>query len=394
MLANNNGESVRFELIELDMTTGLVRRLLENVKNVLSFSDNKLVYTTCPTSQSKKGSINILNVDTLAITSFESNNIVVEGFIDHYVIYTQLSPNKYNKNLYIKDLEKAASSILIEKNIYRFRNVVDNKLFYDIGNSTSTTLVTNDCTGANRKEWPLYISDVLLEQGGWLYFVRKAGYTSILCKSRPDGSKFSIIASDIEEFIEIKNGYLYYINDSATLIRVRMDGSNLQELCENVMEVLSVKEDRIIFVSSDDPITVQIGDQIQRKKLVKSIYAVDFSGSGKIKLLYDVNSFKKYDEKTVYYTTNEKPALSSNAMNDALYRLNVETYQTDKLLDIKTEEPKKTSGFTIAMIIMIFSFLLFLIGIGSEAPGMTAFGLISAFVSLIVGIFIKSSEST
>lgn len=222
------------------------------------------------------------------------------------------------------------------------------------------------------------------------------GYNSILCKSRLDGSKFSIIAADIEEFIEIKNGYLYYINDVSTLVKVRMDGSNLQELCDDVETVLSVKEDKIIFVSIDDRIT--IGEYAQSTtKIVKSIYAVDFSGGGKIKLAYSIKSAKEYDENTVYYVAAQEIKSSYDRLEkqlDVLYKLDVKTNQVDKLLDleVQAEEPK-LNGFAIAMIIMAIAAFLALIGFAAEAPGLGIFGLLIAIPSLVVGIGIKATEN-
>lgn len=169
-----------------------------------------------------------------------------------------------------------------------------------MGNTRKKSLINVNCDGSERKEWPLYISKVLFEQGGWLYFIRTAGYNSILCKSRLDGSKFTVIAADIEFFVCLKNGYLYYINSVSTLVKERMDGSNLQELCDDVETVLSVKEDKIIFLSVDDRITSTALEQ-SVTKTVKSIYAVDFTGSGKIKLAYNVKTAKEYDDNTVYY---------------------------------------------------------------------------------------------
>jgi hypothetical protein len=312
------------------------------------------------------------------------------------VVYTQVSPNDYNKNLYIKTLNSEEPEKLIEQNIFKFCDIIADKLFYYIGNSRNQTLININCDGSERKEWPMYISKVLFEQGGWLYFIRKAGYNSILCKSRLDGSKFSIIAADIEEFIEIKNGYLYYINDVSTLVKVRMDGSNLQELCDDVETVLSVKEDKIIFVSIDDRITTGTFEQ-STTKIVKSIYAVDFSGSGKIKLAYNIKSAKEYDDNTVYYVAAQEIKSSYDQLEkqlDVLYKLDVETNQVEKLLDLEVQkEESKMSGFAIAMIIMAIAFFFAFIGFAAEAPGLGIFGLITGFISLMIGVAVKANKN-
>ena len=407
LLANKGGEynSQKHDLVELNLATGEVRTVLENIKAIVSLTGNKMIYTISQKINSEssdyessnyKTLTNIINIDTMDIVELGTKKVSIEGFIDNYVVYTQVSPNEYNKNLYIKALNSEEPEKLIEQNIYKFCDIIANKLFYYIGNSRNQSLININCDGSERKEWPLYISDVLFEQGGWLYFIRKAGYNSILCKSRLDGSKFSIIAADIEKFIDIKNGYLYYINDVSTLVKVRMDGSNLQELCDDVETVLSVKEDKIIFVSIDDRITTGSFEQTTTK-IVKSIYAVDFSGSGKIKLAYNIKNAKEYDENTVYYIAAKEIKSSYDQLDkqlDVLYNLDVETNQVEKLLDLEVQqEESKMSGFAIAMIIMAIAFFFAFIGFAAEAPGLGIFGLIAGFISLMVGVGIKASKN-
>lgn len=407
LLANKDGEysSQKHDLVELNLATGEVRTVLENIKAIASLTGNKMIYTISQKINSEssdyessnyKTLTNIINIDTMDIVELGTKKVSIEGFIDNYVVYTQVSPNEYNKNLYIKALNSEEPEKLIEQNIYKFCDIIANKLFYYIGNSRNQSLININCDGSERKEWPLYISDVLFEQGGWLYFIRKAGYNSILCKSRLDGGKFSIIAADIEKFIDIKNGYLYYINDVSTLVKVRMDGSNLQELCDDVETVLSVKEDKIIFVSIDDRITTGSFEQTTTK-IVKSIYAVDFSGSGKIKLAYNIKNAKEYDENTVYYIAAKEIKSSYDQLDkqlDVLYNVDVETNQVEKLLDLEVQqEGSKMSGFAIAMIIMAIAFFFAFIGFAAEAPGLGIFSLIAGFISLMVGVGIKASKN-
>ena len=328
----------------------------------------------------------------MEVVNLGANTLHIEGFINESVVYTEKAPNEYNLDLFIKPLLDDAPKVLIEKNIYKFCDIIAGKLFYYIGNSNNQTLININCDGTSRREWPQYISHVLFEQGGWLYFIRSAFYNSVLCKARLDGSKFSIIAADIEKFIEIKNGFLYYINDESALVKVRMDGSNQQTLCENVEEVLSVQEDKILFISIDDKISVESFEQ-PSYKLVKSIYAVDFTGSGKIKLAYNIKSAKTYDEKTVYFVAAKKEKPSDNAQReqqDILYKLDADTNQTEQLLCLSApREESGFSGFAIAMCVMVFAILLAIIGFAADNPGIGVFGLLSGFTSMIVGVCVK-----
>ena len=175
-----------------------------------------------------------------------------------------------------------------------------------------------------------------------------------------------------------------------------MDGSNLQELCDDVESVLAVKEDKIIFVSIDD--RIKTGESAQTTtKIVKSIYAMDFSGSGKIKLAYNVKNAKNYDENTVYYIAAEEIKSSYDQLDknlEVLYKLDVETNYVEKLLDLEIQkEESKLSGFAVAMIFMAIAFFMGFIGFAAEAPGLGVVGLIGGFVSLMIGLAVKANKN-
>ena len=384
--ANYTTSTANYDLIELDISTGNVKVVVEAIKEIVSRTDNKMVYIQAKKRAGSESDfdklVNVINLDTMQIVEFGAKKITIEGFVNDYAVYTQDSPNKYNKNLYIKSLVSDEPEKLVEANIYRFCDLINDKIFYYIGNSRNESLIIADYDGSDRKEWPLYISDILFEQAGWLYFTRKSGYNSVLCKSRLDGSRFSIIASDIDKFIDFKNGYLYYINFASTLVKVRLDGSNLQELCDDVQDVLSVKEDKIIFVSLDDRLNQSAMEQLTNK-VVKSIYAVDFSGNGKIKLAYNVKTAKTYDDNTVYYIAGQDIKASYNKLSknaEYLYKIDVETNQTEELLKLQLPviEQEKMSKLTIALIVMGISVFL---GILFLSAGVAFLGIVSMLVS-------------
>jgi hypothetical protein len=373
------------EIHEIDLRNCTARTLLSNITNIISFNGNKIIFN------SSQG-CNIINVDTMEILPLGNRLLTIVGYINNCAVYTQDAPNNLNKNLYIKSFSPNEPEILIEKNIYRFEGIKAGKLFYYVGNSSKKSLISINCDGTGRKELPLFVNKLLFEQSGWIYFIRRAFYTSILCKSRLDGSKLKVIATNIDEFVELKNGYLYYINDDRALIKVRMDGSNSQKLCNNVEDVLVVKEDKIVFISIDD--TIEIGGINPTTITVKSIYKVDFSGSGITKLAYDVKTAKKYDDNTVYYVTVE--AIRHNIENpsqnvEALYLLDIETEYSQKLLEaqfIETSTSHAAIFFAIMIAALVLGFIL--LGTGNAAIGiiLTLLGAISG----VIGGLLSSSR--
>lgn len=398
--SDNHGD-VKSNVVELDLTKGSVKTVLKNIEKIISLTGNKMIYTVSKRKDNADSDsdteilTSIVNVDTMDTVELGAKKITVEGFIDNNVVYTQMSPNDFNKNLYIKSFDADKAEVLIEQNIYRFCDIIANKLFYYVGNSRNQSLININCDGTGRREWPLYISNLLFEQGGWIYFIRKIGYNAILCKSRINGKKYSIIANGIDQFVEIKNGYLYYINDASTLVKVRMDGSNSQELCEDVEKVLAVKEDKIIFVSVDGRIKTGEGELVT-EKIVKSIYAVDFTGSGKIKLAYNIKNAEKYAENTVYYIAAKEIKSSYTQLEkrrDVLYSLDVETNNSEKLLELQIEESERESnGFAIAMIAMVFTFIFGIAFFAGNEPGLGVMGILGGIISLLIGVAIKGNK--
>lgn len=390
-----------YNIVALDLTTGVISTLVEGVTGITSLTDNKMIYTTAEKIVRENYETvhvtltHIINVDTMDKVELGKKVVSVEGYVDNYVVYTQESPNAYNKNLYIKALNSQEPEILVEKNIYRFCDIVADKLFYYVGNSKNQSLITANFDGNQRKQWPRFISQVLFEQGGWLYFIRKAGYNSVLCKSRMDGSRYSVIAADIDSFIKIQNGYLYYINNDSTLVKVRMDGSNLQKLCEDVESVLSVQEDKILFVSIDDKIVNRNFEQTTTK-VVKSIYAVEFAGGGRSKLAYDIQSAREYDENTVYYVAAREIKSSYDRLGkhlDVLYKLDVQTNRTKKLLELEQKKPAeeefKLSGFAIAMIIMGLALFFALVGFAGGVYGFSVLCILVGIIAAAVGLALR-----
>ncbi len=389
------------DLVMLDLVSGTVSTLIQNVLSIIARQGNKLIYTTRPAAATDAAittTTNVLDIDAMTFVSLGGDDVTVEAFFDKYAVYTRQAPNNYNKNLYIKSVDGSVPEMLIEKNVYRFCSVIENKLFYYIGNSRYASLVNVSIDGTGRTEWPLYISKVLFEQGGWVYFIRKAGYNSILCKCRSDSSKFTVIAADVEEFIKIKNGYLYYLDDEASLVRVRMDGSNHEKLCKGVKDVLTVEDDKVVFISSDGSYTVSDG-VTESRVWVNSIYAVDFTGGGKRKLAYDVKTAKKYDDSTVYYVAKQNASSVKDELAtdvEVVYKLNIDTYDTEALLNIYIQpEPEGFRVSTIFFILAVLAFILGFFGLVMGGSAATCGGVfLLGVLFLIIGIIIKAVKKT
>ncbi|MBR6676367.1 MAG: DUF5050 domain-containing protein [Clostridia bacterium] len=330
------------ELIELDLATGATRSLLTNVRSIISIKDGKIAYISSEIrgKAPQPARTCVLDLDSMRFIAIGTLNITLHGYIGDYAIYTRQAPNKLNQNLYAKSISTSDPEFIIEHNIYAVNTIMADKIFFYIGSSANKSLISINPDGTDRKEYPLFVSKLLFEQGGWIYFIRRSGYNAVLCKSRIDGSAFTVIAPDIDEFVSLKNGYLYYISTYKALMKVRMDGTTLTRLCDKVDKVLSVNESKLIYITFDD-------------NGKKSIYAESFDGSGKRKLVYDIRTAKEYDDNTIYYITSDKVESDdgkSQPFTDTLCRLFVDTNVSEELLEVDSAV-KKALGCILAILI-------------------------------------------
>ena len=321
-----------FTVCELDLATGGIRELVKDVITVLYSSGQYLAYTTWQNGQtgSMKKQTVVCRLDHPHMSvSLGTEKVSVEDIKDDWVIYTHATPNDKNKDLYFRKLDATQMPGLLEKNILSYCKTMAGKIFYYIGTDHNKTMISICPDATQRSQMPMYISNILSEENGWIYFMRHVGHNTAFCKCRVDGTEYKVIARDIDNFVERKNGYMYYIDDASSLVKIRMDGSNKQKLCDNVESVLSVKEDKIVFISVDYRRFHEINGTTTT---VKSIYSVDFSGEGKRKLAYDIAEAKEYDEHTVYFTM-----LSKNGKKN-LNRLDLNTRTVQPLLEVSVEQ--------------------------------------------------------
>ena len=361
VLENNAGAyylftaTVPYSLCKIDFRTLSVTTIAKNIKSVVEFS---LPYLVCRTIVKKEGTnnqnniysvpteVSVINVRTKKRTTLGNGSVQPAGYLDNSVVYTETSPDRNNLNLYIKSLDNDAPAVLLEKNIYKVNKIYSGTIYYTVGSEPNQTLISICPDGSNRHEISLHIKNLLMECGGWLYFVRSTLYNSVMFRSRPDGSEQKVICQDVDSFEGMNNGYLYYKDTNDTLNRVRMDGSSKQKLCTNVENILSISDDCIIYTSWDSTIlTDSVGNR--KSAVVKSIYATDFYGKGKRKLAYNILEAKQMDEDTIYFITKES-STSIGGVKKALNEIVGKEYKTNKLLNYITEVQVKKEGCYVA----------------------------------------------
>ncbi len=337
-------------LCKVDLRAQTVSAIDRDVKDVIAW---ELPYVTVTVAE--KGAANagmsaaqaelttrVINAETCESTNLGKGKIYPAGFIDNSVVYTVLSPNKDNRMLYIRPLATDGTQTeakRLERNIYAVNKIYKDKIYYSVGNASSQTLIGINPDGTDRREISLHIKNLLMERGGWLYFVRSTLHNVVLFRSRPDGSENKVICRDIAEYIEERGGYLYFKDDYSSLKRVRLDGSGLQTLCSDVEDVLCIRDDSIVYTALDGKNTTT--DALGNKKTTRmtSVYQTDFYGNGRRKLAYNVLDAEKHDDNTVYYI--KQGSSGEGFTKRMLYAADLNTCEINGLLTYSTFAPAK-----------------------------------------------------
>ena len=342
-------------LCKIDLKSQTVTSIDRNVKEVLSWEFPYIMVTatskkdadtktTDASAAAQAVTTKVINVETGDATDLGKGKIRPAGYIDNKVVYTVLAPTTDNRTLYIRALKSGSSgegeALRLEKNIYAVNKIFSGMIYYSVGNASSQTLIGIRPDGTGRREISLHIKDLFLERGGWLYFERCTAYNSVLFRSRPDGSEQTVICKDFSNFVDESGGYLYFTDDSNYLKRVRLDGSGLQTLCAHVQNVLTVRDDCIVYTARDGSNTVTDSLGNKKRTSITSVYATDFNGNGRRKLAYNVLEAEKHDDNTVYYikqgTTSE-----GGAAKRLLYAVDLTTCDTSGVLTYSKAAPAK-----------------------------------------------------
>lgn len=327
-IKNNNNYSIRL----IDMEHATCSTLVHEVIDILDYFENKLFYTYSSNPNDDKQEFRMCDITTGVSESILDVNLVIHTVHNNKIIYSKLTPNNYNKDLYCMDLE-SRNNLLLEDNIFNYFGIIDNKIYYTIGNSKHEPLLSINFDGTGRTEILHGVIDVLFVRAGWMYVLKGYGINKALVKISTDGSRRITLCSAISKVVEFVDGYVYYLDTHGDLRVVRNDG----------------KDDCLLVESVDDRSIVTDSEKIYflRKELVGknygySLYSLKVENNELKKLSFDVLAIEEYDESCILLSKTEK----------VKYRI--------------TEVIEKKVSALFAIILSILSVILFIIYLDDE----------------------------
>ena len=254
------------------------------------------------------------------------------------VIYTKLQPNDLNQNLYSYSLATGKST-LIEANVYEYFKVIDNKVYYLVGNEDYCPLVRNSLDGQAREEIMRNVEKIVNTIGNWLYIKKgySGSYNSTLVKMRADGKKSVVLCTQFKRIARFYGNLLYYVDIYNTLRSVRIDGKKNKAIAENVGGVFPT-ENYLYYTRQE-----YVGEKAQ----AYSLYKMDKDGRNVRKIVFDIAAYRndslsdslyfKRNEETVfkcYAPGKESEATFNTFVLGKFYELNKETEEVKHVLTL------------------------------------------------------------
>lgn len=287
-----------FSLISIDIKENKLRTIVPELVDIEYVSGNKVFYTYVIDRKDEYETFMVYDFDKKDSDRVLEFGCKIHKVIGEKVVYSELNPSSYNLDLYVYDLE-SGTSLLLENNIVDFFEVIQDKVFYKVGNDDYCPLFSINLDGTERTEIMQHVEKICHVRAGWMYInKRRYGYdnNSILMKISADGTKRVVLTYDFKEFIKFENGYIYYRDKYNDLCIIRNDGEEYRTIAEDVYGDPIIDSDIIYFTRKEE-----VGNN--RNSL--SLYSMDLYGHNLRKLEFDITAMTEYDESTIYFDKKE-----------------------------------------------------------------------------------------
>ena len=307
-----------FSLVLVDMVRNTSRVLVDKMVEVTMRGDDKLFYTYaykddgagclkgcsqgCRGKKIKdkpKSCVMVCDIGKGTVNKVLDDDCDIQYVMGDKIIYTLWVPNDLNEDLHIYDMATGVDT-LIEKNVYEFYGVVNNKLYYYIGNEEFRPFICNNFEGTDRAQIMSNVVKIERVIGNWFYIKKGRGYNSVLIKVRADGKDAKIICTSYLSICRLDGNYIYYLGygyDCYNLKVVRIDGQDDKILAQKVSKVFPA-EDGLYYYREEDVSDTQSNF---------SIYHMDRDGLNIKKVAFDVDFIQNDpDTNSIYFSRKQE----------------------------------------------------------------------------------------
>ena len=313
-----------YSIIYVDMTSCTAKTVVDELIDITEYYGNNLFYIKADADPTSEATFfMVCDLKTGTSRKILDDSCEIHNVVENKVVYSIWTPNDYNKDLYVLDLESGEKT-LIENNIYDYFTTINGRIYYTVGNANYCPLFSNNTDGTDRLEIMQNVAKIAGVRGGWMYLVKGSGRNTALVKMSADGKQCFVVCTQLKEIVEFTDSYIYYIDTSSTLRVVRNDGQDNRVIASGMTrENIIVEYDAIYYLRPET---------VSSSKKAYSLYRMDLSGHNSKKLIFNVNSFKDYDKDSLYLMRKEwvlfeiKTPISAKETNTDYKKFNVTRY--------------------------------------------------------------------
>lgn len=313
-----------YSILYVDMAACSAKTVVDELIDITEYYGNNLFYIKADTTPSSEATFfMVCDLTTGESTKILDDSCEIHNVVDNKVVYSVWTPNDYNKDLYVLDLETGVKT-LIENNVYDYFATINGRIYYTVGNDSYCPLFSNNTDGTDRLEIMQNVAKIAGVRGGWMYLIKGSGRNTALVKISADGKQRFVVCTQLKEIVEFTDSYVYYIDTSSTLRVVRNDGHDNRVIAGGMTrDNIIVEYDAIYYLRPES---------VSSNKKAYSLYKMDLSGHNSKKLIFNVNSFKDYDKDTLYLMRKEwvlfeiKTPISAKETSTDYKKFNVTRY--------------------------------------------------------------------
>jgi len=397
---------------------------LKNISDLVGIYDEKIVYYAFPQEANSdkylfEKNLFVYDIKTQKTTTIGDSKDSFQEFYNEFAVVLRKNGGKSNFDLIIVSLIDQ-SEIMIEKNVFDYFKVINNRFYYNVGSKENHSLISNGLERASRVQVLRYMKEVLFTQDHHLYILQGNLYRSGLIRFDTSTGKSQLVIDDLDEIYGFKYGYIFYKDSEGSLCRVRMDGANRQILSEDAGDIITIKNNFIYYSileneknnqdSQSTPtnpssgllklynerfnqartLISKISNSINKatgvssslnifSRQVRSLYRMNADGHAKQKLAYDIVSAKEHSEDAIDFIVK----VPNEKIEKKLMRLNTETLNETFVSYLGVEKGNNKSK----SLAILLGFLVGWLGIHNFYIGYGYRGIAQLVVTLFGFIF-------
>lgn len=277
-----------FSLITIDLESSQMETVIPELVDIQELFGQVVFYNQSTVENNReKDELFAYNYVTKETHKVLSTDTEIVDVIDGNVIYFVWTPNDYNKDLHALNLMDNTDTVLAT-NVYDYYGCIDGKAYYYVGNNSRAALYSVEVDGGNKTQIRSnagYFGKALYYRNGWLYITvgQPSSYNYALAKLKANGEGFTILCPKLKSLVDIKDGYVYYVDKDNNLCMVREDGSERKVLIDGLEGFVHIATDGIFMLRRE------IVDENNGKYVyANSLYKVGYDGAGLTKVAFNV----------------------------------------------------------------------------------------------------------